>query len=578
MGKTFDTKNKILNLLRSGPLTPSEIWRELNLAPSTVSQHLKELVVMGKVEEGYDEHLRNIRYYRLTEQVLPVQTTRSQAFRIATGGFGVLLLLALVALYMYSGYHGSGKSPTTTMTQMALASNTPQYRNVQVSMTDPPQVPNGTKAMIMQYTNVQAQILRNGTDPTWVSLSSGGSVDLLSLVNSSLLIGVLNLSSAEEVGSVRLNISNATIQVANYSYPVLFPSGPLEVQINDKAQNGNSTVLLDLTPTITAVYEKGAIKFIMAPSISAVEFRGNVAANASAVAAAKTQLEIPLNSTYKNMLQHEQANITVTSASISSDGNHTSISVTVKDNSDSNVTLSHVLVTGGEALYANLNFSPQSKYLNPNLPDVSGVVQAAGSAASSVSSGGGSSVSSGSSGSSKAGSSVSSELGNANAQQAQNYSVHVFMNLSAIEKLVGAAGFGTSENASVNASAFSTRLSGLNGSLEAISKAGLNASQINALVGASYNITQVIYNQNKFEMLGFLVADNGSLVLLQGQYNFSSYPGYVVRPGQSVTLTYSGSLALNSGQVIAQLQDGAQYKIVVTGDNGAYSQLMVTAS
>ena len=57
MGKTFDTKRKILGMLRSGPKTPSEIWRELSLAPSTVSQHLKELRDMGEIEEGYDEGL-----------------------------------------------------------------------------------------------------------------------------------------------------------------------------------------------------------------------------------------------------------------------------------------------------------------------------------------------------------------------------------------------------------------------------------------------------------------------------------------------------------------------------------------
>jgi DNA-binding transcriptional ArsR family regulator len=74
MGRTWETKMRILRSLSECPKTSSTLAVEIGVSPSTMSQHLKELLEMGKVEVWVDEHFRSIRHYGLarTEVTGPV--------------------------------------------------------------------------------------------------------------------------------------------------------------------------------------------------------------------------------------------------------------------------------------------------------------------------------------------------------------------------------------------------------------------------------------------------------------------------------------------------------------------------
>jgi len=64
MGKNFETKRRILRLLSVNKKTLTEMSAELKLAPSTISQHIKELLFMGEIEHISNGYAKKWKYYR----------------------------------------------------------------------------------------------------------------------------------------------------------------------------------------------------------------------------------------------------------------------------------------------------------------------------------------------------------------------------------------------------------------------------------------------------------------------------------------------------------------------------------
>jgi predicted transcriptional regulator len=62
------TKIGIIRLLSSKPKTLTQISKEIDLAPSTVSQHLQDLLDIGAIEPIENEHIRKWKYYRVTQE------------------------------------------------------------------------------------------------------------------------------------------------------------------------------------------------------------------------------------------------------------------------------------------------------------------------------------------------------------------------------------------------------------------------------------------------------------------------------------------------------------------------------
>ena len=58
MGRTSETKNRILELLRGGNKRLVDLYPALELSPATVSQHLKELKGMGLISEVDNSHFK----------------------------------------------------------------------------------------------------------------------------------------------------------------------------------------------------------------------------------------------------------------------------------------------------------------------------------------------------------------------------------------------------------------------------------------------------------------------------------------------------------------------------------------
>jgi DNA-binding transcriptional ArsR family regulator len=100
MGKTLETKKRILSLLRKREMTMTELSDELDLSNATVSQHLSELQSAGAVEKLENEHFRKLKYYRAKGEVA------SDIAKYAAA-IGAIVIIAS-AIYLYSGVFSTG--------------------------------------------------------------------------------------------------------------------------------------------------------------------------------------------------------------------------------------------------------------------------------------------------------------------------------------------------------------------------------------------------------------------------------------------------------------------------------------
>jgi len=114
MSKTGDTKRRILELLEHKHETLTTISNSLGLAPSTVSQHLQELVDSGSIRLVEDRP-RKWKYYEINRYP-NVQTAQRWYYdkRISIP-IAIIAIIAVVSLVFYSA--GKGNSIfTTTLT------------------------------------------------------------------------------------------------------------------------------------------------------------------------------------------------------------------------------------------------------------------------------------------------------------------------------------------------------------------------------------------------------------------------------------------------------------------------------
>ena len=125
------------------------------------------------------------------------------------------------------------------------------------------------------------------------------------------------------------------------------PSGSVTAHMtgNGKA-NASVGTLLDFTPTIVSIFTANATTFVMVPSVRAVAI-GNQSRSQSLHIGERESL----NASTRAHLDDAMPNVSITAASLSASGNTTSLSVTVKDNSNMSVDLRHVLIYGNESIF-----------------------------------------------------------------------------------------------------------------------------------------------------------------------------------------------------------------------------------
>ncbi|MEM0149902.1 MAG: DUF4382 domain-containing protein, partial [Candidatus Micrarchaeaceae archaeon] len=273
----------------------------------------------------------------------------------------LLLIIIIVAIVVLVQPH---KASVSTTTIPSVLSGTLTFQ-----LTDPPEVPSGTQALVISYASLSAHYTaRNGTS-SWVSAQGSGSVNLLSTINASQIIGKASMPLNVTVDMVRFNITSAAITIDNVTYNVTVPSQQLIVHVtNANRINGTNSALIDFTPVVATIYTSNSTIFVLVPSVRAI-----VLGSSKASASAQVGATIGINATEKHELELSRPNITISSATLSQNGNTTSLSITVVNNANASVNIKHIAIFGNESV--RVNYKGRVAAIENNMIEVHNDVQ-----------------------------------------------------------------------------------------------------------------------------------------------------------------------------------------------------------
>ncbi|MGC9011080.1 MAG: DUF4382 domain-containing protein [Candidatus Micrarchaeia archaeon] len=484
---------------------------------------------------------------------------------------GVILILIAVGLLIYLSPSKVGFAANASIPAAKASVLTFQ-------LTDPPEVPNGTQALVIGYSSLSAHLIyANGTS-NWVSAEGSGSINLLSLVNMSQVIGKANVPSNSVVDMVRFNITNAMITIGNNTYNVTVPSKQITVHVaNAQKVNGTSSAVIDITPTIATIYTNTSTIFVLVPSLRAVVVSGGAQ---SAIGA-----KAPINMSMRHELELAKPNITISQIALSQKDNSTFFSLKISNNGNKSVEIMHVMLFGNESI--NINASAQWRVEIKN-----GLVniKRLGSQQSNMQIPQG--MTNGMGGSANIGS-ISAEISNALGPNFTLKEASKYMGKGMLENI--SEELGINLNATMNETNITEimdKVHSLNVSEEELHKLFSNESNpaFNAIISnfglkKSEEVLNVSMDAEHFRVINFLVSQNGTLVLPfeemnenieESMHEFSE--GYVLGAHSSVVLSYNGPISFAHGHVRIGVIPGESYKVVVVGDEGARASANITAS
>ncbi len=334
MPRNGSTKKKIIKLISEGNKTLTDISDILDLAPSTVSQHLQELRDIGAVAEVENEHIRKWKYYRLNQDFdyasygveRPIENKISQ--RMFFYAVAVLSAAGVLAYFLFISNQNVQSSSL-----------------VQVRLTDPPIVPNGTQALYINYSSVSVHVV-DGWNSEWVQSNTSGRVDLLSLINVSQMIAGVEVAHNQQINGVRFNITSANITINGTVYNVFVPNGKVYAGMaGSKNVNASSEILVDFSPIVTEIYSNNSTSFVMLPQVRAILTKGSV--NPETIGLGKTGKKIALNGHELAGLLKFNSNLTITYESLATGPNNSvSLSVTLHNKGKADIFLNNIVVIG----------------------------------------------------------------------------------------------------------------------------------------------------------------------------------------------------------------------------------------
>ena len=453
---------------------------------------------------------------------------------IAAGIAIIVIIIAAVAIIgLQSASHVSpSTSPTTSTT--AVSHTTTVSSGVQASpviLTDPAIVPQGTTSLVINYSSIRVHL--SGTSSGWVNAAGSGSINLLSLVNSSKVIGSANLPANSTVDMVSFNVTSAEITINGTTSSVTLPNRNVTAHITGASKlNATSGFLMDLSPTIATIYTSNSTIFVMVPSVRAIVIGGkNVSSHASIGSSAR------LNDSVKARLEAIKPNISIVSSSIRSVGNRTEISVTVKDNSNRSVMLRHMLVFGNYSVVVK----PLSGFNTTVMVGANGHINQNGSSMFNISE-----IESG-------------DFARAGADIKDSVNVPTII-------------IGVNASSNANGNTISS-----NGSIKSSSaNESANASEHDS---AEFGLVKEGIDVQHMRVFNFLLSSNGTMFLPSGTNDFAdSGFGYNLSAGATQTFTFNGTLSFGDGHISITPQNGTAYKVVVGGEESASASMNATAT
>lgn len=547
MGKTWETKNRIIRMLASRPYTLSEISEKLNLSASTVSEHLRELESRGAISQVDNQYSRKWKYYKLNEgykaegpasEIIASTGIKKPIPRITF--FAIFVAAAIFLIYFsYSTFSlQSGK-----------------YSTLAFQITDPPVVPSGTNSLIISYSSLEAHYT-SGNKSGWVIGNSSGSLNLMELVNVSQMLGTASVPTNSTVNLVRFYITSANITVNGTEYPVTVPNSTITVPVSGSSKvNQSSGILIDMSPTVVAIYTNNSTVFVMVPSVKAIVIGSS---NLSSKIGYRRHLQQVTESELENgSFGVKLVSSTLkTSAINTSERNGTYFSVTLTNTGNRSVTINHIVLVGTPAVYMRVDgsmnqagnsqqpYSPQNYNINQT-----GTMQGIGTQGS---------------GQVDTNSGIGAGFpGNFGHITGNMMSSNITANFS--------AGIGSHVEGGDMAQA----------QIQADTHTPINAYVFgNRNLALAYGIEREGNQIRLFRMLNFIVTENGTMVLpFTGEAEGMGIgPGYVLKPGASATFTYNGMIRFGNGRIIVHPVNGTTYKVAIFGTQDFHLWENVTAT
>jgi hypothetical protein len=204
-----------------------------------------------------------------------------------------------------------------------------------VMLTDPPTVPAGTTVLNLTYSNFLLHVTYPNGTVEWLPVNASGTVNLFSLVNMTQTLASVVIPVNSTVDMIQFTIADVEAVVNGATYNVTALSSTLVIKVDNGLVNETlSGVLLDFNPTLVQIQATDANGtlvnyYVLVPSATAVVVN-NLSKDELKVG---TIVKIGENNHVKLVHVEEefQENLTITSASLSVNGNVTTLSVTLKN-------------------------------------------------------------------------------------------------------------------------------------------------------------------------------------------------------------------------------------------------------
>lgn len=287
----------------------------LNLAPSTVSQHLQELENKGAIEKVDNPHIKKWKHYRLKTAKPQPQTYNKFVY---FGAASSLVLLGSIAIILFM----TGSLFTWMNT-------------VAISLTDPPIVPAGTQALYIHYTSLQVHVINQSGSPIWISSNSNGTINLTKLVNVSQVIADVQIPQNSTIDDVRFNISPSQIVINGVEYNVVLEQNVLDTKVAlFPGANSSMGMLLDLTPIVS--YTNNG--YVMLPSLRAFT------AGKSEIGAHVGQRTRLTSKLFDKLQLNTSIDINKASLASNPSTNITKFSVTVQNDENNSILIDHIVI------------------------------------------------------------------------------------------------------------------------------------------------------------------------------------------------------------------------------------------
>ncbi|MEM0201002.1 MAG: hypothetical protein QXD23_01200, partial [Candidatus Micrarchaeaceae archaeon] len=461
-------------------------------------------------------------------------------------------------VFTYSQGQGVQPSVNNNKTSVQSSSST-NVVLMPIQLTDPPHAPYGTQAISILYSSLAIQI-SNANGSSWIYGNGSGQINLMSIINLTQVIGNVRVPVNASINKIKFNVTSASIEINNTNYSVTVPNDQITTNIhsNTKAAS-NSSILLDLSPTIATILTSNSTEFVLVPSLKAIIIGS--AAVSSNTSNLTIGARLKINSSERINLENSVPNLTILSSSLSQSNSSTLFSVTIKNNGNQSVVLNHVLLYGNISSKISINRTPiiqingsvdGKEGINISRINISSKTGINGKLNVQINSP--PSIYSSSTSNSHVASGLSITVNTSNSKDTSNV----------------VSSDNSTDTTKINETSVSEKQNSSISSNENLNNTNNNTLSVEEHVGVG------LVN---FKVLNFLITQNANLTLPRTLAEFESV-GYTIQPGATTTFQFNGAIIFGNenNAISAEVSPGSVYNIRVGGEEGASASGTVVAS